>query len=223
MSVESRAIAGFCYPEQSEEPPKSFALLRMTTNRIVGWLTFGWLLIIYQLPLLAETPAIPKLQRIACPADITRLTSLMLRDLPSYTNRYIQSARRLNREFDFYSYTIIASEAELTSLPLGVGEYHSTEPAITSEQPQQVFFTTLERQYHDGKVSRLQEYHWLFLVQTTSGWQLVTMFSSIGDYPSHNPPTPPRESSKGATGQAVITWLRDCQAGSILDTIPVKD
>ena len=164
-------------------------------------------------PLLANQPPLPK--RIACPADITRLTTLMLRDLPSYTNRYIQSSRRLNREFDHYSYTLIASEAELTALPLG--EYHSTEPAAASEQPQQVFFTTLERQYHDGKVWRLQEYHWLFLVQTASGWQLVTMFSSIGDYPSHNPPTPPRESSKGATGQAVMTWLRDCQAGSILD------
>ncbi|NEQ25417.1 MAG: hypothetical protein F6K28_41395, partial [Microcoleus sp. SIO2G3] len=43
-----------------------------------------------------------------CPADVNTLTSQLLKDLPSYANRVIQRARRLNRTVDSYSYVLVA-------------------------------------------------------------------------------------------------------------------
>ena len=72
----------------------------------------------------------------------------------------------------------------------------------------------------------LQGFHWLFLTKTGTEWQLALMFSQIGTYPRSRfaegstgsrdtPLTPPRESSQGILGQAIQTWLRDCNAGAI--------
>jgi hypothetical protein len=151
---------------------------------------------------------------IDCPADVETLTSLLIRDLPSYTNRVIQRSRRLNRTVDSFSYVLVAGKAEFTPLTLGPGQYTSAS-ATDLEPPQQVFFTTLERQYQSGKAFEFQLYHWLFLTQTSSGWRVAMMFSRIGSSRQGRPPTPPRESSKGSVGQAVTTWLRDCRAGVI--------
>ncbi len=145
--------------------------------------------------------------------DIETLTNQLVKDLPSYTNRVIQKSRRLKRSVDIYSYVLLAGKPEFATLSLGPGEYTPTTP--TTEQPQQVFITTLERQYNTGKLVQLQQYHWLFLTQTNSGWRLAFMFSRTGTYPNKQPPTPPRESSNGAVSQAVKTWLRDCQAGTL--------
>ena len=149
-----------------------------------------------------------------CPKDIETLTNKLLLDLPSYANRVSQSARRLSRPVDVYGYVLIAGRPEFAPLTLGPGVYkpaNSTDP----QQPQQVFLTTLERQYIARKAVELQEYHWIFLTQTSSGWRLAIMFSRIGTYPNKQPPTPPRDSSDGVIAQAIRTWLRDCRDGAI--------
>ena len=149
-----------------------------------------------------------------CPKDVETLTEKLLLDLPSYANRISQSARRLNRTVDIYSYVLVAGRPEFAPLTLGPGEYNPAD-STGPQQPQQVFLTTLERQYTAGKAVELQQYHWLFLTQTSSGWRLAIMFSRTGTYPSKRPPTPPRDSSDGVVAQAIRTWLRDCQGGAI--------
>jgi hypothetical protein len=141
------------------------------------------------------------------------ITTYMLRDLPSYTNRATQRARRLRRKVDIFNYVVVAGRPEFKPLPLsqeGIGTDTSTN---TSEGVEQLFFTTLGRQYTSGKAIELQEFHWLFLTKAKSGWQMVMMFSQIGS--SSSVTTPPRDSSNGAIAQGVKAWLRDCNAGSL--------
>jgi len=164
----------------------------------------------YPVTILVRKQTSPK----TCPTDVETLTSLMMRDLPSYGNRVIQRARRLDRTVDSFSYVLLAGKPEFTPLPLRLTDYTPTIPPEDPEAPKQVFFTTLERQYLAGKVIELQHYHWLFLTLAPDGWHLVMMFSRIGSTEGH-PPTPPRESSNGIIGQAVSLWLRDCNAGAI--------
>lgn len=152
---------------------------------------------------------------ISCPADLETLTSLLLRDLPGYANRVIQQSRRVNRTVTSSTYVLLAGHPEFEPLTLGPGEYTPPNAGVDPEPPQQIFFTTLERQYLSGKASQLQLYHWLFLTRTSDGWHLAIMFSQIGSSAPNRPPTPPRESSKGIVGQAVSLWLRDCSAGAI--------
>lgn len=153
--------------------------------------------------------------RFSCPADLETLIALLLRDLPSYANRVTQRARRRSRSVEVYSYVILAGRPEFEPLTLGPGEYTPPAPNSSSEDLQQVFITTLERQYVGNKPVQLQQYHWLFLIKTESGWRLAIMFSQTGLYPAFRPPTPPRESSEGVIGQAIQIWLRDCRAGVI--------
>lgn len=150
-----------------------------------------------------------------CPADIETLTSLLIRDLPSYANRVIQRARNLRSPVDNFSYVLVAGNPEFEPLTLGPGQYTSAASTADVVPPQQVFLTTLERKYRGDKAIESQHYHWLFLTQTPDGWRLVMMFSRIGSSSPGRPPTPPRESSNGVVGQAVSTWLRDCRAGAI--------
>lgn len=144
--------------------------------------------------------------------EVETLTTQLLKDLPSYANRVSQRTRRRDRKVDLYSYVLLVGRPEFAPLTLGPGEYN---PTTRVEPPQQVFITTLERQYIDGKPVELQQYHWLFLTQTSSGWRLAMMFSSIGTYPARQPPTRPRDSSNGVIAQAIRTWLRDCQAEAV--------
>jgi hypothetical protein len=147
--------------------------------------------------------------------NIENLITPLLRDLPSYTNRASQRARRLKRKTDVYSYMALAGKPDFTPLPLN-GINTTDAPKSSEEKVEQVFFTTLERQYIRGRSVQLQEFHWLFLTKSQSGWRMVTMFSQIGSYPvTKNPPTPPRDSSNGTVAQGINAWLRDCRAGSI--------
>ncbi len=151
-----------------------------------------------------------------CPTDVEMLTAEMLRDLPSYANRIIQLSRHRGTTSDYTSlYIIIAGRPEFAPLSLGPGKYNPTDSAADLKPPQQVFFTTLERQYRDGKVAELENYHWLFLTYTKEGWQLAMIYSQFGSYPATTPPTAPQESSNGIIGQAIRIWLRDCRAGNI--------
>jgi hypothetical protein len=136
----------------------------------------------------------------------------MLRDLPSYTNRVTQRAYTNFRTADTPGYVILADRPEYEPLSLGLAE----NSQVLEDDTSQVFFTTLERQYVTGQPVSLQHYHRLFLIQTpTLGWQLVLLFSTLGDYPANQPPTPPQDTSQGAIAQAIRLWLRDCQAGSV--------
>jgi hypothetical protein len=147
--------------------------------------------------------------------NLETLTIQLLQKLPSYTNRASQRARRLSRSNQVYSYMLVAGRPEFTPLPLNLEEYSADASKSTASGVKQVFFTTLERQYIDKKVVELQEFHWLLLTKTKSGWQLVMMFSQAGSYLQQQPLSPPRDSSNGTVAQGVKAWLRDCEAGSL--------
>ncbi|WP_193197040.1 hypothetical protein [Nostoc sp. MG11] len=167
-------------------------------------------------PVLAQKQNIDSGARPLCSEqNLEILTTQLLRDLPSYANRATQRARRLSRKGDVYSYMLVAGKPEFTPLPLNSEEYNADAPKSTASGVEQVFFTTLERQYTGNKALELQQFHWLLLTKAKSGWRLVMMFTQTGTYPKQQPPSPPRDSSNGAIAQAVKAWLRDCQAGSV--------
>jgi hypothetical protein len=150
--------------------------------------------------------------------SLETLTTQFLQDLPSYANRASQRARRLSRATEVFSYMVVAGRPEFEPLPLNPGDYTRDTLTTVSEGVEQVFFTTLERQYIAGKAIELQLFHWLFLTKTESGWQFVMMLSQIGSYPKNQPPTPPQDSSNGVVAQGIKAWLRDCRAGSLRST-----
>lgn len=155
-----------------------------------------------------------------CPADLEALIPPLLRDLPDYTNRVIRRSRLRGVDYDM-TYVVLAGRAEFEPLPLGPGRSspeispNTGNPPDRSDDPRQVFITTLERNYITGKRVQLQHYHWLFLTQTAEGWRLAMMFSRLGTSPQDNLLTPPRDSSTGAIATAISLWLRDCYAGAI--------
>lgn len=161
--------------------------------------------------------------------DIKTLTNQLLRDLPAYANRTSQRARRLSRSVDLYTYVLVAGQPEFEPLTTEPGVYQPKSPQAESDDVQQVFFTTLERQYLSDRAVELQGFHWAFFTKTEDGWRLATMFTRIGDaeggmlfdhatqtQSDHRTgkryPTPPEETSDGIIAQAIETWLRDCRA-----------
>ncbi|MGK7917946.1 MAG: hypothetical protein AB4038_20795 [Prochloraceae cyanobacterium] len=146
---------------------------------------------------------------LECPADLESLTSVMLKDLPNYANRVIHRSRPLNRNLKPSEYVIVAGRPEFEPLPLTNSQY---DP-VFQKSSDQIFFTTLERHYLRGKIVERQNYHWLFLSQTSSGWKLVTIFSRWGFSSNNKQPLPPRETSNGFIGEALRLWLRDCRLG----------
>ncbi|MBD2465179.1 hypothetical protein H6G89_29660 [Oscillatoria sp. FACHB-1407] len=149
-----------------------------------------------------------------CPTTVAAIMPPLLRDLPSYTNRAIQRSRRRERTYVPPGYVLIAGNPEFAPLSLGPGEY---VPTLPDDEVQQVFFTTLERRYVANTIVRQQNYHWIFLTETSEGWQLVTMLSRSGGYVTvPQPPSPPEDTSQGAIAQGIREWLRDCRAGDIV-------
>ena len=146
-----------------------------------------------------------------CPSDIRELTPLLLKDLPSYSNRVIQRTQDYNQAAGIENYIITAGEAEFEPLSLPRLQYNP----IDDKDPEQIFFTVLERQYINNKNLDIQTYHWLFLTQTDSGWRTVMMFSRFGNSSKNKPPAPPRETTNGIIGRGVQLWLRDCRVGRI--------
>jgi hypothetical protein len=146
----------------------------------------------------------------------------LLRDLPSYLNRSYLKAKLTASQTGAptWTYAQFTSLPEFEPLPTGSAETPETpDPSLS-----QSFFTVLERQYSNGGVngagqmSQWQNYHWLFLVRTTTGWQLALLYSRTGPYPSTPTQTlsPPRDSSQSATANAIKLWLRDCEAGVVV-------
>ena len=146
-----------------------------------------------------------------CPDDIRELTPLLLQDLPSYSNRVIQRTQDLNQSAGIENYIITASKADFQPLDLPRIQYNQ----IDNQDPEQVFFTVLERQYIEGEIVEIQTYHWLFLANTDSGWRTVILFSRFGNSEENVPPAPPRETTNGIIGRGVQLWLRDCRAGTV--------
>lgn len=152
-------------------------------------------------PLLQPSPisASPPQQ---CPRELPKLIERMLPDLPGYINR-VRTRAGITK-----SYVILAAKPEFDSLPL------SPTPSAVPQTTQQVFFTTLIRRYDRDRITYLQEYHWVFLIQTPQDWQYVMMYSTLGPYPAAQRPTlPPRNSSDGSVAQAIQDWLANCQTG----------
>lgn len=166
----------------------------------------------YLLAGLSAAAAAPvQVQQTDCAAEQFTLVRQLLRDLPSYANRAHTLLGIPNQ------YVVVASQPEFQPLPLGPGQRAAqVEQAVDPEDPYQIFFTTLERSYQDGKLVRLQEYHWLFLTRSQRGWRLALLYSMIGPYTTEGPPLPPRDSSEGSLAYAIRTWLRDyrSQCGS---------
>ena len=156
------------------------------------------------IPVLVATPN-------TCPVKVEYLTDLLVRDLPSYTNRLIQQRRR--RTDRTYSSVVTTSLPELQPIGTISREY---PPQFPQFPPTQVFISTLERQYTGLQSAQLQQFHWLFLAQTSLGWRLVNIYTRTGGSPGANTPvTPPTESSKTVIGEAIGIWLNDCHLGRI--------
>ncbi len=145
-----------------------------------------------------------------CPDEVELLTELLIRDLPSYANRQLRSVIPLDSTLS-PSRVIIAGRPEFAPLPLAPGQPAPSQDA----DPAQVFISTLERQYVKDRALEIQQYHWLFLTRSPSGWRLAFMFTRTGSATPGTSPTPPRDSSDGAIAQAIKTWLRDCRAGLV--------
>ena len=152
---------------------------------------------------------------MSCPSEVGLLSDVMLRDVADYGNRVSQRSRRSVQDIAPQSHIISASHADIESLE--PTRYNTIPPIedIRAQGLESIFFTTLERQYLQNESVLLQHYHWAFLAKTTEGWGLAFMYSTLGDYPATDPPTPPRDSNHGVIAQAIRVWLRDCQAGSI--------
>jgi hypothetical protein len=187
---------------------------------LMGFAIAPLLAMLISLPALAQRRPVPTspqkpesrpARRYTCPTETQPLTNLLLRDLPGYVNRVY--TRVVYPQVKDWTYAILASQPEFEPLPVNSREY----PNPQDESLQQVFFTILERQYRGNQSTLLQQYHWLFLTRTQSGWQIAFMFSRVGAYPTgvQTTLTPPRESSEEITAQAIRLWLRDCEAGVI--------
>jgi hypothetical protein len=159
-----------------------------------------------------------------CPQDLVTLTNLLLQDLPSYTNRLIQRSIPLDPRNPTRIYMVTAGNPEFNPITTDLNSVPDNlnnpllNPSQGTNSPenselQQVFFTTLNREYQGNRLVENQEFHRLFLVQTNQGWQLALMYSRSSLSPQLL--TPPRDSLNSAVGQAVKIWLRDCQAGAI--------
>lgn len=149
----------------------------------------------------------------ACPQGLEVLVARLLQDLPTYANLVASRSLGLPTErFSPFGTVIVASQPDFEPLDLAEVPYGDND----AEEIQQVFFTTLERQYWQGQSFSLQNYHWLFLAQGEYGWYLALLYSSVGSYPDGlDAPTPPQETSDGIIGQAITLWLRDCRAGAV--------
>lgn len=157
----------------------------------------------------AETTFIRPLT--VCPQDFDTLSTLLIRDIPGYTNRVLQSSIADIPTGYRPSYIITASQPE--RMPLEIRDRIYTTSPAKDQSLHQLFFTTLERQYAGLETNSISHFHWLFLTPGEAGWHMVFMFSAIGA--DDKAQLPPRDSSQGSIGQAVQRWLRDCRADAI--------
>ena len=156
-------------------------------------------------------PTFANNQGQACPSDLAVLTAQLLEDIPGYANRVIQRSHRRDRSVNLTSYVIVAGKPEFEPLALKNSQDLPFDPT-TAEQ---IFFTTLERQYSSDRAVDLQNFYWLFLAKTKSGWRMVLLYSQLASLDKNDPPLSPIDNTDGVMGQAIRLWLRDCRAGAI--------
>ena len=154
-------------------------------------------------------------KNLACPQNIEDLATLLTRDISEYGNRVIQKTRIHSRKLDFFStYIVTAGKPEIE--PISFKPFQSSNDNLPDDV-QQIFFTSLERQYSKRQtIIETQNYHWLILTQTSDGWTLVMAFTKFG-YPHGDKfvISPRRDTTNGIIGQAVKLWLKDCRYGTL--------
>jgi hypothetical protein len=147
------------------------------------------------------------LSRSLCPEDLETLIDRLLPALPSYANRIIMRSRFSPSTKTPPGYVqpqiILAGRPEFEPLPL------NSEDAIP-ENATQVFITTLERHYREGKAVNIQQYHWLFFIKNAQGWELAKSVSRFGNAADIRPFL--SQNSESEFAEAIRLWLRDCQA-----------
>ncbi|MEM1172236.1 MAG: hypothetical protein AAGJ08_24930 [Cyanobacteria bacterium P01_H01_bin.35] len=147
-----------------------------------------------------ETPK----KKSTCPENSDNLEILvqaLILDLPSYVNREIQRDRQPNKDY-LKRNIVIAGRPEFEPLPID-------DTPFLEEDIKQIFLTTLERQYRDSQVVELQQFHWLFLRQNQTQWELVNMFSIEENLPENIPPQS-KDSSNGVFARGISAWLKGC-------------
>ena len=144
-----------------------------------------------------------------CSQTLDSLIPQLLSDLPSYSNRVGQRAQQFDLEVPLDTYILIAGNADFDPLPLPQKQWQPTVKNTT----QQVFFTTLEREYTQRRLIERQNFYWAFFVPTNRGWQLAVLYQQLGGESPNSPTSPRRDASTGGIAQGINLWLRDCQAG----------
>ena len=161
----------------------------------------------------SQNATINQENREQCPHDLSELASLLVSDISNYANRIIQkSSRRLKQEDQqrfLPVYIILASQPELEPITIKQTQYRE----VKESQIEQIFFTTLERQYPGGnRIIETQHYHWLLLTPSQNHWQMVMLLTRFGIPNNSSIYTPPQDSTEGVMGRAIKLWLRDCWA-----------
>ncbi|NEP78243.1 MAG: hypothetical protein F6K39_08645 [Okeania sp. SIO3B3] len=136
--------------------------------------------------------------------DLEILATDLILDLPGYVNREIQRDRQSNEDY-LERNIVIAGRPEFEPLPID-------DMPFFQEDINQIFLTTLERQYRDSHVVELQQFHWLFLRKSQRQWELVNMFS-IEESLLGNLPLQPEDSSNGVFARGIRVWLKGCYFG----------
>lgn len=151
----------------------------------------------------------------SCPQNIEALATLLTSNISEYANRVIKKTNIHSHKLDaFANYIVTVGKPEIEPLPLQ--PYPSSIDNLPDDV-QQIFFTSLERQYPNHQTMiETQSYHWLILTPTQDGWKLVMAFTKFG-YPHEDKfvVSPPRDTTNGIIGQAVKLWLKDCHYGTL--------
>ncbi|NEN88961.1 MAG: hypothetical protein F6K48_08565 [Okeania sp. SIO3H1] len=133
--------------------------------------------------------------------DLEILATDLILDLPGYVNREIQRDRQSNEDY-LERNIVIAGRPEFEPLPID-------DMPFFQEDINQIFLTTLERQYRDSQVVELQKFHWLFLKKSQRQWELVNMFSIEESLLGSLPPQL-EDSSNGVFARGIRFWLEKC-------------
>ncbi|NET29467.1 hypothetical protein [Okeania sp. SIO1I7] len=133
--------------------------------------------------------------------DLEILATDLILDLPGYVNREIQRDRQSNEDY-LERNIVIAGRPEFEPLPID-------DMPFFQEDINQIFLTTLERQYPGSQVVELQKFHWLFLRKSQRQWELVNMFSIEESLLGSLPPQL-EDSSNGVFARGIRFWLEKC-------------
>lgn len=140
--------------------------------------------------------------------DFPEIMPQLLADLPSYSNRVVQRARKLDSPADTFTNVLEAGAADFRPLPLRNQQF-TPQAENTTEQ---VFFATLDRRYINDKAVTLEQHHWLFVTPSPVGWSMVHLLSATNPEDNGAIAIPPRISTNGSIGQGIQLWLRDYNA-----------